>query len=588
MPTMMNSPFNLEYKITYDELSPSLQDMFKSLQSQISDNRNEINNLNDRCDDLEDACDNLENRIDKVEDTCDDLQDYIDSVWSQLRTSIVPIGFIIPSQRVIPGWVKLDGSLYSRTDYADLYNYAVENKLIVDDNTWYNGNSGANTRFTSYRGYFSYGDGSTNFRVPDLRDCFIRGTDDGRGYDRGRNHMTEQLPTLVGGYDDNHRDSDVGLLSSSTGGEQSDGNLVCDDWSGDYIGDASRYRGFAKQSVWWGRINNRTVYNLNTVNGWYAAIRPRNIAYYYIMKAQYGEDLKPGQGTGGGDDVGEIPDYGGGEEPDDPTGSEETKNELEELKIRVTNLENDIPIGTVRYVYIIPNNWIEMNGQLVNRSDYPELFDWANTNGLMVSETEWNSSYSNNRSNKGLFSYGDNSTTFRLPDFRSRFIRGLDNGVGYDPDRLLGTEELPTLIPGYDNNDDLDYFKTNNITPDQWFIMHPGQTYTWANIGYLSTRSYENGVPGVIDYPDRDVAGCWSADAFKMTDYQGSKYSTVYSDNKSTRIDLYYTSSIRDRLQLGTHYGVGSKIDETTILPNTWYAASRPRNIALKAIIKYK
>ena len=74
MPTTMNSPFNLEYKITYDELSPSLQDMFKSLQNQISDNRNEINNLNDRC---------------------DDLQDYIDSVWSQLRTSIVPIGFII-------------------------------------------------------------------------------------------------------------------------------------------------------------------------------------------------------------------------------------------------------------------------------------------------------------------------------------------------------------------------------------------------------------------------------------------------------------------------------------------------------------
>ena len=38
--------FNLEFKITYDELSPSLQDMFKSLQGQITDNRNEITNIN--------------------------------------------------------------------------------------------------------------------------------------------------------------------------------------------------------------------------------------------------------------------------------------------------------------------------------------------------------------------------------------------------------------------------------------------------------------------------------------------------------------------------------------------------------------
>ena len=547
MPTMMNSPFNLEYKITYDELSPSLQDMFKSLQNQISDNRNELKNLNDRCDNLEDIC--------------GDLQDYIDSVWNQLRTSIVPIGFIIPSQRVIPGWVKLDGSLYSRTEYADLYNYAVENNLLVDDNTWYNGNSGANTRFTSYRGYFSYGDGSTNFRVPDLRDCFIRGTDDGRGYDRGRTHMTEQLPTLVGGYDDNHMDSDVGLLSSSTGGEQSDGNLVCDDWSGDYIGDASRYRGFAKQSVWWGRINNRTVYNLNSVNGWYAAIRPRNIAYYYIMKAQYGEDLKPGQGTGGGDDVGEIPDYGGGEEPDDPTGSEETKNELEELKIRVTNLENDIPIGTVRYVYVIPNNWIEMNGQLVNRSDYPELFDWANTNGLMISETEWNSSYTNNRSNKGLFSYGDNSTTFRLPDFRSRFIRGLDNGVGYDPDRLLGTEELPTLVPGYDENliEYNTYNGRNCCDPDWSVLSGPASRYSSDTI-----MNGPNGYALNYEYtmcPDKER---WAHFI----------YPRVFDDPADS-----------DEIRCITKYFDGTN---TAIKSNLMFTASRPRNIALHAIIKYK
>lgn len=59
--------FNLEYKITYDELSPSLQAMFRHLQDQIIDNRNEITNLNDRCDELEDRCDELGDRLTQAE-----------------------------------------------------------------------------------------------------------------------------------------------------------------------------------------------------------------------------------------------------------------------------------------------------------------------------------------------------------------------------------------------------------------------------------------------------------------------------------------------------------------------------------------
>ena len=285
--------------------------------------------------------------------------------------------------------------------------------------------------------------------------------------------------------------------------------------------------------------------------------------------------------------TGEVPKppEGGEVDPGGDTGA--TTDKIEDLENRISKLEADIPIGTVRYVYSIPEGWIELNGQLVSRTEYSDLWSWANSNNLVVTEEQWNAGYVNNRSNKGLFSYGDNSTTFRLPDFRSRFIRGLDNGVGYDPDRLLGTEELPTLVPGYDNNDDIDYFRRNGYTPDSYFAAG-GTVYTWCNIGYLTTRAYENGVPGIIDYPDRDVAGCWSGDKFDMLNYQGAQYSSIYKENKSTRFDLYYTANIRDRLGLGTEYGMRSTIDETSILPTTWYTASRPRNIALHAIIKYK
>ena len=363
--------FDLEKKITWKELSPSLQSLFKSLQEQITKNANDISDLNDKVDDM----------------------------WEQIRTSIVPIGFIIPSQRVIPGWVKLDGSLYSRTQYPDLYQYAVDNNLIVDDNTWYNNRSGGNCEHISYRGYFSYGDGNTNFRVPDLRDCFIRGTDDGRGYDPGRVHMSEQIPTIVGGYDDNHSDSDIGLLSSSTGGEQGDKNLVYEDWSGDLI-DHSQYYGFNKQNVWWGRVGNRTVYSKGAANAWYSAVRPRNVAYYWIMKAEFGLDLNPGQGEGGGDDTGDI-DTNPGEgdvEPPDPDGSQQTQDELERLENLIKNAD---PIGSIKYSYSIPEGWLQAAGQLLSREEYKDLYDFANSNSLLVDENTWNNN------NQGKFSYGD-------------------------------------------------------------------------------------------------------------------------------------------------------------------------------------
>lgn len=409
--------FNLENKITWKELAPSLQSLFKTLQQQITKNANDIEDLNNRVDDLTDKLNNFINEV---------------------KDSIVPIGSIMPSQRVIPGWIKLDGSLYSRETYPDLYNYAVENNLIVDENTWYNNTSrGSNTcEHISYKGYFSYGDGSTNFRVPDLRDCFIRGTDDGRGYDVGRIHMTEQLPTLVGGcYDDNCGDNDVGHLRNS--------GPVWSNWSADLF-DMTQYSGTRYQDVIWCRIGNETHYSYNTANNWYAAVRPRNIAYYWIMKAEFGMDLSAGQGSGGGDDTGNI-DTTPGEgdiEPTDPDGSGALQNQLKNID----------PIGSIKYSYIVPEGWLECNGSLLSRTEYSDLFSFANDNGLLVSESDWNNY------NQGKFSYGDGSTNFRIPDFRGKFIRSLDSGSGIDNGRVLGTYQMDAMqqitgtFPGNDND----------------------------------------------------------------------------------------------------------------------------------------
>ena len=64
-----------------------------------------------------------------------------------------------------------------------------------------------------------------------------------------------------------------------------------------------------------------------------------------------------------------------------------------------------------------PTGWLLCNGSAVSRTVYAELFARIGTS-------------------HGI---GDNLTTFNLPDYRGRFLRGRDAGVGRDDDRALRT-----------------------------------------------------------------------------------------------------------------------------------------------------
>lgn len=73
--------------------------------------------------------------------------------------------------KVVPnGWLRCDGNLYQRSEYPDLYQWAVDNNYIVSEETWQStktANDGGSV------GYFSTGDGSTTFRVFNIVD-FVR------------------------------------------------------------------------------------------------------------------------------------------------------------------------------------------------------------------------------------------------------------------------------------------------------------------------------------------------------------------------------------------------------------------------------
>lgn len=93
-----------------------------------------------------------------------------------------------PATAAPNGWLVCDGSVISRTTYASLWTFANASGNIVADGSW----SASTTP-----GSFSSGDGTTTFRIPDLRGIFIRDWDDGAGIDPGRGIGTYQADSFA-------------------------------------------------------------------------------------------------------------------------------------------------------------------------------------------------------------------------------------------------------------------------------------------------------------------------------------------------------------------------------------------------------
>lgn len=95
------------------------------------------------------------------------------------------------------------------------------------------------------------------------------------------------------------------------------------------------------------------------------------------------------------------------------------------------------PIGSIHYTYatILPRNDIYANGELYLRSDYPVLFAYIlESTDFYVADASWSA-------NKGKFSLGDGSTTFRTPQIEGRFIRAWEDGGSVDPGRTFASEQ---------------------------------------------------------------------------------------------------------------------------------------------------
>ena len=84
------------------------------------------------------------------------------------------------------------------------------------------------------------------------------------------------------------------------------------------------------------------------------------------------------------------------------------------------------PVGKVAHGYwtSAPTGSLLLNGSLVSRTTYADLWAYASSNGLVVSEGAWAGGQFS------MFGEGDGATTFRLPEFRGEWVRAADFGRG--------------------------------------------------------------------------------------------------------------------------------------------------------------
>ena len=105
-----------------------------------------------------------------------------------------------------------------------------------------------------------------------------------------------------------------------------------------------------------------------------------------------------------------------------------------------------------------PDGWLLCDGSSVSRTQYASLFAAIGT----------------------AHGSGDGATTFQLPDYRGRFLRGVDDGQKRDPDALART----AAAPGGNAGDAVGSIEGDANAPHVHPVMDPGHEHPVMDMGH--------------------------------------------------------------------------------------------------------
>lgn len=124
-----------------------------------------------------------------------------------------------------------------------------------------------------------------------------------------------------------------------------------------------------------------------------------------------------------------------------------------------------------------PTGWLKLNGQLVSRTTYANLWAFVQASGLVVAEGTWTAN------SWGCFSVGDGATTFRLPDMRGMHVRGLDESRGIDTGRVFGQFQDSNILSHAHGVNDLGHSHGGSTDPQgthNHALNDPGHNHVWG------------------------------------------------------------------------------------------------------------
>lgn len=147
-----------------------------------------------------------------------------------------------------------------------------------------------------------------------------------------------------------------------------------------------------------------------------------------------------------------------------------------------------------------PSGWLLCDGSAISRTTYASLFAIIGTS----------------------HGSGDGSTTFNIPDYRGRFLRGVDSGAGRDPDSGSASSTVTITIAapgvvthtshGFATNDPV-IFSTTGALPTgitagttYYVIVVNSNSYQLATIingGALTTSGSQSGTHTVVNQAKR-------------------------------------------------------------------------------------